>query len=112
MARKQNYQLMLEVHDVDEYFGKYKQIDEGNEPMPEILVVVELESNNYNDMLYIPYKRIIDFWSRPHAIESVCKIRHLWSERFSKKSRINKSEVTQFMFDLDSVIIDDVPKVD
>ena len=112
MARKQNYRLMIEVHDVDEYLGKYKQIDDCNEPMPGILVVVELESNNYNDMLYIPYKRVIDFWSRFHAIESVSKIRKLWVKRFSEKSRINKSEVTQFMFDLDSVIIDEIPKGD
>lgn len=57
MARKQNYRLIVEVHDADEYPGELKQVDENNEPTPGTLVIVELDSNNYNDFIYIPNKR-------------------------------------------------------
>lgn len=99
MEEQQNYRLMVEVHDVDKGNG---QIDDLNLPFPGTVVIVEIDGE---DMLYLLSGREFYFWDRENAEVSASKIMQLWKERFDGKTKISRKAIEQYMYDIESVVI-------
>lgn len=102
MENQLNYRVIVEVNEMDKQSG---QIDDLNEPFPGTQVIVELDGD---DLEHIIYRRLLEFWNREDAEISALRIRQLWNDRFGRKRKITKKAVKQYMFDIDSVIINEV----